>query len=123
LLFLWTPAHFWALAFFYKDDYAASSTPMLPVFLTARQSAWWIFIHALGTGLAALLLAVHPALGLIYLTPVSVFALLMVAHGIILIRTPERKRAIRLFVVTNIFLLVVFVTIIVASVFNQVLSI
>ena len=31
LIFLWTPAHFWALALHYKEDYARASIPMLPV--------------------------------------------------------------------------------------------
>ena len=31
VVFLWTPAHFWALALKYRDDYAAAGIPMLPV--------------------------------------------------------------------------------------------
>lgn len=31
LLFLWQPAHFWALAIFRRDDYARAGIPMLPV--------------------------------------------------------------------------------------------
>ncbi|MCO5141727.1 MAG: heme o synthase [Oligoflexia bacterium] len=31
LVFLWTPAHFWALAIAVKDDYAGVNVPMLPV--------------------------------------------------------------------------------------------
>ncbi len=31
LIFVWTPAHFWALALQYKNDYASASIPMLPV--------------------------------------------------------------------------------------------
>jgi protoheme IX farnesyltransferase len=30
LVFLWTPAHFWALALLYKEDYAAADYPMMP---------------------------------------------------------------------------------------------
>ena len=30
-MFFWTPAHFWALALKYRDDYAAAGIPMLPV--------------------------------------------------------------------------------------------
>ncbi|MEA3202898.1 MAG: heme o synthase [Thermoplasmata archaeon] len=30
LVFLWTPAHFWALALLYKQDYAAADYPMMP---------------------------------------------------------------------------------------------
>jgi heme o synthase len=31
IIFLWTPAHFWALALELKDDYAKAGVPMLPV--------------------------------------------------------------------------------------------
>ena len=31
VLFLWTPPHFWALAFACKKDYAAAGVPMLPM--------------------------------------------------------------------------------------------
>ncbi|HTD50794.1 MAG TPA: heme o synthase, partial [Acidimicrobiia bacterium] len=31
VVFFWTPAHFWALALKYRDDYAAAGIPMLPV--------------------------------------------------------------------------------------------
>ncbi|MCC6906135.1 MAG: protoheme IX farnesyltransferase [Anaerolineae bacterium] len=119
LLFLWTPAHFWALAMFHKDDYTATATPMLPVLISPPQTAWWIFIHALSTGLAAIILAVHPMLGLLYLVPAGAFTLAMLIGGVRLIRKPTRKHAISLFVTTNIFLLAVFVIIMVATVSNQ----
>jgi protoheme IX farnesyltransferase len=31
VIFFWTPPHFWALAMRFRDDYAAASVPMLPV--------------------------------------------------------------------------------------------
>lgn len=31
MIFLWTPAHFWALAIFLKEDYKSADLPMLPV--------------------------------------------------------------------------------------------
>src|SRR5436309_3442077 len=43
VVFFWTPAHFWALAMKYRDDYAAAGIPMLPVVrgfaVTTRQIA------------------------------------------------------------------------------------
>ncbi len=122
LLFLWTPAHFWALAMFYKDDYAEAGVPMLPVRTTDRNSARWIFVHVVSTGLAALLLAVHPALRWIYFVPTAAITLLMVAGSVQLMRQPERKRAIRLFVLSNLFLLLVLVAIMVAATGYQYLS-
>ncbi|NDJ34370.1 MAG: protoheme IX farnesyltransferase [Chloroflexi bacterium] len=119
LVFLWTPAHFWALALYYKDDYAAAQTPMLPVIASEGQTAWWIFIHAAGTAFATLVLAAHPALGLFYLIPVALVTLFMLGWGMRLIRTPSRQHAIRLFVATNVFLLMVFVLIILTTTGRQ----
>lgn len=44
IVFLWTPPHTWALAFRYRDDYAAAGVPMLPVVRPASVVAtqiWW----------------------------------------------------------------------------------
>lgn len=121
LLFLWTPAHFWALAMFYEEDYARADVPMLPVKETAANTAWWIFVHAASTGLAALLLAVHPALGWTYFVPTVVITGLMMLSSIRLIRTPERRQAIKLFVLSNIFLATVLAAVMLAATGNQLL--
>jgi len=122
IVYLWTPAHFWALALFYRDDYAAGNVPMLPVVTSEKQTAWWILIHAVGTGIAALLLAFHPVLGWVYLVPVLLATVVMFASNLRLIHAPERKHAIRFFITTNIFLLVVFVAVIAAVMVNYFLS-
>lgn len=46
VLFLWTPPHFWALAFACKDDYRAAGVPMLPVIVGDTTSTLTILIHA-----------------------------------------------------------------------------
>ncbi|MGB5164574.1 MAG: heme o synthase [Woeseiaceae bacterium] len=46
VLFLWTPPHFWALAFACKEDYKAAGVPMLPVVVDDRQSTLTILAHA-----------------------------------------------------------------------------
>jgi protoheme IX farnesyltransferase len=47
VLFLWTPPHFWALAFACKKDYAAAGVPMLPVVTSEAVSTGSILIHAI----------------------------------------------------------------------------
>lgn len=119
LVFLWTPAHFWALAMFYKDDYARSGVPMLPVRASANHAAWWIFIHAASTGIATFALAADSVLGWVYLIPAGVITLIMIAASARLIRTPERREAIKLFVISNIFLALVLLTIMVVTAGRQ----
>lgn len=48
LVFLWTPGHFWALAFRTRDDYRRAGLPMLPAVTDGRTAAKWI---ALSTAL------------------------------------------------------------------------
>ncbi len=42
LVFLWTPGHFWALAFRSREDYRRAGLPMLPAVKDAATSAWAI---------------------------------------------------------------------------------
>jgi len=66
VLFLWTPPHFWSLAFKYKDDYANAGVPMLPVVVTDKAAARIILAHTvLLVGLS--LTPVMYGLGWIYL--------------------------------------------------------
>ena len=55
VLFLWTPPHFWALAFACKEDYRRAGVPMLPVIIDDKASALTILAHAIA--LVALSLA------------------------------------------------------------------
>jgi protoheme IX farnesyltransferase len=47
VLFLWTPPHFWALAFACKQDYAAAGIPMLPVVVEPDVASSAILWHAI----------------------------------------------------------------------------
>jgi protoheme IX farnesyltransferase len=47
VLFLWTPPHFWSLAFACKKDYAAAGVPMLPVIVSDKVSTHSILAHVL----------------------------------------------------------------------------
>ena len=44
LVFLWTPGHFWALAFGLKKDYAKAGLPMLPSLMDDRTAAKYIVL-------------------------------------------------------------------------------
>ena len=66
VLFLWTPPHFWALAFACKNDYRAAGVPMLPCVVADKTSATIILGHAIAV-FALSLLPVLYGLGWIYL--------------------------------------------------------
>ena len=111
VMFLWTPAHFWSLAIVYKDDYGRSDTPMLPNKTTPRYAAWWVMSHTLPLVFSAMILSVVPELGWIYYIPVGLFSIGMVWGNIKLIRVPERKPALRLFLASNFYLMVILLAI------------
>ena len=53
IIFLWTPPHFWSLAIFRKDEYAAAGFPMMPNVVgdaaTRRQSLFYTVVLVLVT--------------------------------------------------------------------------
>ena len=115
LVFLWTPTHFWSLAIMYREDYARVNIPMLPVRASVRASAWWVLLHALGTGLAALLLGALPSLGLLYVIPAALLTLDLLARCGRLIAEPTSARARSLFMASNTYLAGVLLMICVAA--------
>ncbi|MCB0252920.1 MAG: heme o synthase [Anaerolineae bacterium] len=111
LVFLWTPTHFWSLAIVYRNDYAKGGMPMLPVIIPPRKAAFWVLLHTMGTALAAVVLALDPALGLIYLIPVAIVTIDMLVRNVRLTRVPTGKNARSLFMASNFYLMIVLVMI------------
>jgi protoheme IX farnesyltransferase len=107
LVFLWTPTHFWSLAIAYRDDYARGGFPMLPVQTTPRAAAGWVLLHAGAAVVAALALAAHPALGWLYLAPVALGSIALLALSLRLIGKPGKERALALFHTSNLYLALV----------------
>ncbi len=67
IIFLWTPPHFWALAMYIRNEYAAVNVPMLPVISGNETTAYQIWLYTL-IMLPATFLLVFPlqASGLVY---------------------------------------------------------
>jgi protoheme IX farnesyltransferase len=96
VLFLWTPPHFWSLAFVHQDDYRAVGVPMLPVVVGPRQAARIIFLHTL----ALVLISLVPfgyGLGWIYLLGALGGGLYFLMTSAALVRTPTIPAARRNF--------------------------
>ncbi|QFY59284.1 protoheme IX farnesyltransferase [Rhizobium grahamii] len=55
IIFLWTPAHFWALALFKMGDYEAVGVPMLPNVSGERTTKHQIVLYAVLTAICAVL--------------------------------------------------------------------
>jgi len=119
LVFLWTPAHFWSLAMMYREDYARAGVPMLPTRVSARQTVAWILIHATGTGAVALALALHPALGPLYMVVAALFTVDLLLRGKRLWSHPVPAQARDMFMASNIYLAVILLAVCVDAVIRM----
>jgi protoheme IX farnesyltransferase len=92
VLFLWTPPHFWALAFACKDDYKAAGVPMLPNVVSDTASTRTIFGHAVVL-VALSLLPVGLGMGWIYLVCALGGGLYFVLSSLRLMLLPGKRLA------------------------------
>jgi protoheme IX farnesyltransferase len=109
VIFVWTPPHFWSLAFKYKDDYAAASVPMLPVVATFRRTAIEIFVYTVLLVGVSLLLGSVARLGVVYVVAASVLGAVFVVMALRLWHLKTAKAAIRLFSYSITYLTLLFV--------------
>jgi len=96
VLFLWTPPHFWALAYACKDDYAAAGVPMLPVVVDNAVAARIILLHAIALVLLSLTLVAF-GMGWIYALGAAAGGALFVQACIRLVQQPDTKTAMSAF--------------------------
>src|SRR6266404_6022887 len=73
VVFFWTPAHFWALAVKYRDDYEAAGIPMLPVVRGIEETTRQIAGYAMVTVAVTFAMPLTGQVGRFY--AVSVFVL------------------------------------------------
>jgi heme o synthase len=109
IIFVWTPPHFWALAFKYKDDYAAANVPMLPVVATFRRTAIEILVYTVLLVGVSLALAVVGHLGVVYVASASVLGALFIGMSVRLWQRKTPKAAMRLFSYSITYLTLLFV--------------
>ena len=96
VLFLWTPPHFWALAYACRRDYKAAGVPMLPVVFEERVSTITILVHTI----LLVLLSIVPfwlGMGWIYLLSAVVGGVIFLRPCIVLVYKPSIPQAWRVF--------------------------
>ena len=111
IVFFWTPAHFWALAMKYRDDYAAAGVPMLPVVYGAELTTRRIAAYATITVSLTFAMTLTNDVGRVYAASVFVLGALFVTRSFALVREPSPQRAIRFFAWSNVYLMLVFVAV------------
>jgi heme o synthase len=95
IVFAWTPAHFWALALRFREDYARAGVPMLPVVASARDSAVQILLYTVLLVTLTLMFGPVAGMGLIYLLAALVLGGAYIVQAAALLRDsgPERAMA------------------------------
>jgi protoheme IX farnesyltransferase len=111
VVFFWTPAHFWALALKYRDDYAAAGVPMMPVVYGVELTTRRIAAYAAITVALTFALTLTGDVGRLYATAVFVLGALFVTRAVALVREPTPQRAIQFFGWSNVYLMLVFVAV------------
>ncbi|HEX7442397.1 MAG TPA: heme o synthase [Acidimicrobiales bacterium] len=97
VIFMWTPPHFWALAFKYKDDYEAAHVPMMPVVATFRRTATEILVYTVIMVGCTLLLAPVAHLGLLYVVSAALLGAGFIALAVRLWVLATPKASMQLF--------------------------
>ena len=97
IIFLWTPPHFWALAFRYKDDYSRANIPMLPAVASSKRTAGEIVIYTVILWLVTLAFAPIAHLGFIYFAAALLLGAGFVAYSLSLYRNCSPKVAMKVF--------------------------
>lgn len=108
LVFMWTPAHFWALALRYQEDYAAAGIPMLPVVRGVDATTRQIAAYAMFTVACSFALTATGDLGRVYAISAFVLGAVFTYRAFALRRDPSPERAIRFFTLSNVYLTLLF---------------
>jgi protoheme IX farnesyltransferase len=108
LVFLWTPAHFWALSIDKLDDYKDANFPMLPTQESYKRTSIFIGIYSCATVLTSLLLAPILQLGIVYLLIALIFGIYLMYKSYQ--RYQKKIKAISYFVFSNTYLAVIFLS-------------
>ena len=113
IIYTWTPPHFWALAIHRRDDYAKVNLPMLPVTHGVEFTKYAI----LGYTILMILVTILPYLaymqGLIYLGSALLLGLYFLYMVMVLMFTERHNAAIKTFVYSINYLMLLFVAMVV----------
>jgi protoheme IX farnesyltransferase len=97
VIFFWTPAHFWALAMRYADDYRSAGVPMLPVVSGPRTTQRQIVLYTALTVAVTLVLQPVARMGTIYIVAAAGLGAWFLQRALRLWRTGTPAAAMGLF--------------------------
>ncbi len=108
IVFVWTPPHFWALAIFRREDYAAAEVPMLPVTHGPAYTRWQILFYSIMLALVCLLPWLIGMSGMVYLVGSLVLNLGFLGYAIALLCSDDEQLPMQMFNYSIIQLMMLF---------------
>ena len=110
LVFMWTPAHFWALAIENKSDYENADFPMLSTQESYERTSIFISIYSCATVLISIIAAPILQLGIVYLIIAIFFGGNLMLKSFYLFK--KSIAPIKYFIFSNTFLAIIFIGIV-----------
>ncbi len=93
LVFLWTPGHFWALAYRSRDDYRRAGLPMLPAVRDERTSVWAIAGSTAILAAASIAFVFTSAFDIVYMVVAGVAGAILLGLTAKFLWTPNAETA------------------------------
>tara|TARA_B100001996_G_scaffold354981_1_gene317285 strand:+ start:204 stop:1112 length:909 start_codon:yes stop_codon:yes gene_type:complete len=108
IIFVWTPPHFWALAIYRRDDYAAADIPMLPVTHGTAFTRLHILLYTILLFIVTLLPYLVGMSGIFYLVGAILLGAGFLYYTILMYFNHEDKLAMQTFSYSIIYLMLLF---------------
>jgi len=108
IIFAWTPPHFWALAIYRRDDYAAAEIPMLPVTHGVEFTRLQILLYTIMLFIVSLLPYLVGMSGLFYLLGAVILGAGFLYYAIRMQYDHEDRLAMQTFSYSIIYLMLMF---------------
>jgi len=120
IIFLWTPLHIWSLSIRYRDDYSNASVPMLPVVLSPKKTMTVLFPVAILTALTTILSGYFFMQYFIHMLSYVILTIYIIMSfylffEYLLAYIKINERIMKLFVSTNIFVGIFFLSVAIFS--------
>ncbi|MBC8139318.1 MAG: protoheme IX farnesyltransferase [Fibrella sp.] len=108
IIFVWTPAHFWALAILMKDDYARAKIPMLPVVSGVPATVLQIALYSILTAIVSILPLAQGLVGPWYVGVAVILNIALIFRACTLFTSTERSETLGMYLFSMLYLALLF---------------
>ena len=115
-IFLWTPAHFWALTLSKRRDYGEAGVPMLPVIKGEEVTRKYIFGYCVSLIINSLIIIIYGETGLLFLIAGLGLSIYFTYLSYNLIKTKSENDAWKLFKFSNVYLFGLFIFLVIDTI-------